>query len=163
MDKFTKNPPKPLGERERERQKERERERGGIALPPVPSSFPQLAQLRPSELGQLLNDDEALRTFIEELPPVKETKTLLRELRASLSLSASPSASLRAASLDVTRLRAASLRREVSALERRASAVSSAFEGVALGERLGERAGEAERESEEIARIFVGGGGGGGG
>lgn len=126
-----------------------------VSVPPIPDSFPELQSMKPSQLGELLNDDAAFRKYLMSMDSVRNMVSLRNELRASQSGGDDT------AKLDAELEQA----REELEKEKKALAVKSAQQEKLMSklqvsnlvEALTELANKSEEESEVLSRQFLDG------
>jgi len=133
------------------------------ALPPVPSSFPELDAKSPSELTQLMTDEVEFKRFFENLPAVQTMKKVRDDLRDNNEILAKKNLA-KEAEIESVKAELASVATQFSEKKnsydkkaQRQQEIIKHFSTAALIEQLSEAAAEAESQSEATAKKFLSG------
>lgn len=129
----------------------------------IPSSFPELESKTPSELAQLLNNEEEFKKFFESLECVSTVKKVRDDLRNTNEELAKKNLAKEA---EIETIRKDLAKKQSVATEKREAIASKSqkqqevmrqFSTPALIEKLTDASMEAEKSSEDIAELFVSG------
>jgi len=133
-------------------------------LPVIPSSFPELEAKTPSELSQLLNDEQEFKKFFDALAIVQTMKKVRDDLRSNNEDLAKRNLS-REAEVETLKRELATRHQIVSekrtsfdAKFQRQQEIMKQYSTPALIAQLGAAAAEAEASSDVLANQFVSGG-----
>jgi len=130
-------------------------------LPVIPASFPELEAKSPSELAQLLNDDNEFKRFFDSLSAVQTMRKVRDDLRSNNEELSKRNLSKEA---EIDRIKKDLAARQQLILEKRSSFETKAqrqqevmkqFSTPALIDHLNNAAAEAEAASDETANQFL--------
>jgi hypothetical protein len=126
-----------------------------VSVPPIPDSFPELQSMKPSQLGELLNDDAAFRKYLMSMDSVRNMVSLRNELRASQS-GGEDTAKLDA-EIESAREELEKQKTLLAAKSSQQEKLMSKLQVSNLVEALSELANKSEEESEVLSRQFLDG------